>query len=264
MPSWPTTTDHGLRRRRPRDSRRPGADRACPATPVARRAAPSTPASAGRTRAATSGIDSPPGAHASSGRRRHVARTSPQRCSISDAMEALPFALADLEEARLRPHRDRPPEGELVGHRPADLVGGLRLRARAANGRSRSAGRSGIGRAGEACGWASRAATRSAWRRPIGESGESGLALEPALDDELRLAVADEDERRVEPAGTSGARPGRRATRSAVAAEPDHPQVEDRFVGPDLLGDGRRDVVVEGQDHEGVGARARTGRGASR
>ena len=59
-------------------------------------------------------------------------------------------------------------------------------------------GVAGIGRAGGSPGRARRAATRRAWAGPSAQLGLR-LALEPAFDDERRFAVADEDERRVEP-----------------------------------------------------------------
>ena len=128
-----------------------------------------------------------------------------------------------------------------------------------------SGGPAGTGRAGDACGWASRAATRSAWRSPVVDSGESGLALEAALHDELGLAVADEDERRVEPVGDRGARDrssGEDAQRS-LPSRIVHSSMTDswsRIASATLA----RHVVVESQDHQRVGARRATGRGASR
>ena len=62
--------------RRRRGSRRPADGRACRAH-VPRRGDASIPASAGRTRAATSGSASPPGAHDSSGARRQPASSAP-------------------------------------------------------------------------------------------------------------------------------------------------------------------------------------------
>ena len=198
-PSWPTTTDHGLRRRRLAVAGDLGPIERARARPRSASRA-STPASAGRSRAATSGIASPPGAHASSGRRRHVARTSPQRRSISVAVEALPLALADLEEARLGPRSGSAARTrQLVGHRPARSRRPSAAVRPSGEWTISSGGPAGPAGPGTRAGRARRAATPLGLAPPDRRERRLGLALEPALDDELRLAVADEDERRVEP-----------------------------------------------------------------
>ena len=152
-------------------------------------------ASAGRTRAWTSGSDSPPGAQASGrapapgrelgavARLAISSRWSPcqspwpiSRKPGSGRTRAGPAGLPERRRDGLG-RLGRPPSGEWT---------------------SSSGAPAGTGRAGAACGAASRSATSAAWRRPMPVSGTIGLALEAALGDERRLAVADEDERRVE------------------------------------------------------------------
>ena len=121
-----------------------------------------------------------------------------------------------------------------------------------------SSGRpAGTGSAGEACGS----------REPLpGERGLAAarrgqrrlaLALEPVLDDPLGLAVPQQDERRVEALGDErrGERAGGPATsrRSPVSAQADHPGLDHGVVGLDRVHHGRRHVVVERQDHVGLG-----------
>ena len=65
---------------------------------------------------------------------------------------------------------------------------------------------------------ARRAATSAAWRRPIGGQRRIGPALEAALGDERRLAVADEDERRVEAVGDRAAGAASRVRRQRRAS----------------------------------------------
>ena len=128
-------------------------------------------------------------------------------------------------------------------------------RGPAANGRSPAAGRPGsagpAGRAGAPAG----AATSAAWRRPRAVSGVSAWPWNRPSTMYSRLAVADEDERRVE------AGPGSSATAAAQRSPPeaDRPQLEDGLLAADRLLDRGRDVVVEGEDHQGVLARSRPG-----
>ena len=117
-PSWPTMTVHGWSacagpRRR---SRRPAAGRACRAGSRGR-VARGRRASAGRTRAWTCASDSPPGAHTSHGGRRQPARTSGQRARDLVLVEALPLALADLQQPGLGPDCGRP-RGASAGSTP--------------------------------------------------------------------------------------------------------------------------------------------------
>ena len=128
-------------------------------------------------------------------------------------VEAFPGSLADLDEAAIRSNRDGLPEGERLRHRGRNRLGGL-LGAlqRRVDDLERRAGRDGEAgrrvRPGKArSGQLGLAATRRGeWRL--------GLALEAPLDDELRLAVPEQDERRIE------ARRDRRDAAGRVARRP--------------------------------------------
>ena len=154
-----------------------------PATPAVGEAAEDTSASAGRSRAATvgdrlaarrPGLERPPPP-----RREDVA---PATLDLV-AVEALPLALADLEEARLRPRRDRPPE---------------RQPRRPSPGRSPRPSAS-CATSGE---WT--ISTRRAVRAPAGH-GERVRAGE-ALGDALGLAQPDRRQRRLDLALEAGPR----------------------------------------------------------
>ena len=83
------------------------------------------------------------------------------------AVEALPLALADLEEAGFRA-RDRGGE-----HRRPAIASAVWAVRRSGEWTSSRSGPSGSGRAGASCGWASRSATSAAWRSPVADSGVS-------------------------------------------------------------------------------------------
>ena len=147
-PSCPTTIDHGWSG----DGVAVAGDlrtvvRA--GLPGRRRDARASPASAGRTRAATSGSDSPPGAHdlergpTPAGQVRSVARAD------LVAMEALPFALVDLEEARVGPARDRRRPAPRIARSIASAVWVVRT---SGEWTSSSGSPLGTGRAGGTCG----------------------------------------------------------------------------------------------------------------
>ena len=101
-----------------RDLRRGRACRAAGRRP----SAASMVASAGRTRAATSGSDSPPGAQTSVGRPPPGRELVAVACRDLVAVEALPLALADLGEAGIVGRGGRP-AGAGIGR--VDRVGGL-------------------------------------------------------------------------------------------------------------------------------------------
>ena len=257
-PSWPTTTDHGWSARRRRRSRRPGADRACPA--------------AGRRRAARrSARERRPDAAWTLGRAtRRRAPTPRSGCAARPRARRRSGASTS---SRGRPSQSPWPISRNPGRaggtaRPAASPPSRRRWPRAVSvvraerrvdDLERAAGRAPAAPARRAA-----SASRSADQRrlPPPDRGQRrvGLALEAALGDERRLAVADRTRVASRPSGMSGGV----GPRSAPAPEPDRPEVADRLLRPDRLGHGRRHVVVEREDHERVLARARSGRGASR
>ncbi len=164
-------------------------------------------------------------------------------------MQPFPVALPDLEEARLGAARDA------VGHRRFDRGGGFRRACQRGVGdlpcgAGRDRQRRRPVRIGQAVGDERGLAPAGRRQRGI------GLALEPALDDVVQFAVADEHEGRVQPVGdaqpcarvrhATRSLPRRMVHRSMTASRP-RMRVLDRL----------RHVVVEGQDHERVLARSR-------
>ena len=112
-------------------------------------------------------------------------------------------------------------------------LGGAR---RAASGRSRPAARPGPAGAAESCGRGEpRRATSSAWRRPRAESGVSaGPGTGPRRSTPTRRGGRGRASRRGVGDRQAGPEPSPLAVgpRSAVAPEPDRPQVDDRLVAP--------------------------------
>ena len=162
------------------------------------------------------------------------------------------------------------------GSSPPDAPGRSRRpsprRATAASGRSRAAAPTRERqRRRRRAGAASRARDERRLAPAPARRAACRPALEPALDDQLRLAVADEDERRVE-AGR-GSRGGPGARRRVVGRRPPlsgrrpsrivQSSTTDSWSADRLLDLGRH-VVVEGEDHQRVGARRGPRRGASR
>src|SRR3954463_3388640 len=122
----------------------------------------------------------------------------------------------------------------------------------------------GTGRAGGACGRASRSPARAAWRSPAGDSGVSDWPWN-------RFSTIHSDSpwrsrTRVpsSPAGTieSGI-PGSASVtgRSTSAVEPDDPDVDHGGIRLDRPDHRRRHVVVEREDHVRVGSRRGPGEG---
>ena len=228
MPSWPTTTDHGSPRRG-RGSRRPGAGRACPATrllgepPQDRRRAPAgaAPRLGERFAAGCPGLEraAPPG-------REHVAPA---------ALDLGPGAGPPTRPGRSRASPARAATGTGRPKRLRSAIAAAIASAvwlpsgRAASGRSRPAAPAGSGRAGERvrAGEARGDEAPGAGRR---RQRRLRLALEPALDDErsIRRGGRGRGSRRARPGSAAVTR--RRRSTSALAAEPDRPQVEHRLV----------------------------------
>ena len=258
-PSWPTTIDHGssaaavavagdLRAGRPVAGPAPRGE---PRRAVAR-------APAGRA-AWTSRSASPPGAQASSGSRRQAASTSPQRASISSRCRPSHSPWPISSEARRRAGSgSRRAERAPVGHRAGRSPPRSWPRGRAGSGRSRAAGRAGTGSAGRRvrAGEPLRRPAR-AWRGPIGESGVSAWPWKRPSTIARRFAVADEDEGRVEPVRDQAERVASAAQRSLPSRIVQRSRTASWRA--DRVGDGRRDVVVERQDHQRVLARRRAG-----
>ena len=154
--------------------------------------------------------------------------------------------------SRGRPRRRRP---GAAGHGRGDRLGGL---GRPAAGRvdqlaRRPDGQRQGGRCVRAC---EPAATSAAWRRPGSRQRRFGLALEPALDDELATRRGGRGR-----ASRRAVRDERLAVarRSPLAAQADRPQVAARPPAPGSAPRPRADVVVEGEDHQRVLARPRPG-----
>jgi hypothetical protein len=167
MPSWPTTTDHGRVDASPRYPATWGWS-SVPAGPAAASDV-RTPASAGPSLACTSGSDSPPGAQASSGCRRHVARTSPQRdsisarCSPSHAPWPISRKPGSGRTGTLAPSAT----GSVMASAIARAVAAVRASGEWAISTGAMAG---TGSDGDIAGRARRAATRRACSAPAGDS----------------------------------------------------------------------------------------------
>ena len=122
-----------------------------------------------------------------------------------------------------------------------------------------SSGRpSGTGRAGRSCGAASRSPASAPWRCPSGDSGVSDWpwkrfsTIHSDSPWRSRTSVASRPSGTTDAGGSGGAggvvghrAPSRRTTQTSITASSDSIAPDDRV----------RDVVVERQDHEGVGAR---------
>ena len=127
------------------------------------------PAGAGPGRPASA---SPPGAQASSGRRRHVARTSPQRASISERWRPShsPWPISRKPGSGRTGTTAPSAAGSAIAAAIAPAVAAVR---ESGEWTISSGAAGGTGSAGGAAGWASRAPTRRGLATPSGESGVS-------------------------------------------------------------------------------------------
>ena len=264
-PSWPTRTRPGLVGRRPdaRVARRPADGRRCRAgsrDPGAR----ARDRSAGRTRACDLGQGLAAGRQDSPGTTppgRELRRPATARSRPVSRPPTRPGRSRGARLGRARATGARRGSGaRAIASATAVAVRGRARQRRVDDLHGRPAG---IGRAGEACGRASRSPARAGLAAAaLGQRGLR-LALEPALADPLRLAVAEQDQRGVEAVRDDRRAAGRRPGLRAVAHRSPPRRMDQasitRVVAADRVHDGVGDVVVEREDHERVLARRRPG-----
>ena len=215
--------------------------------------------SAGRSRAWTSGSASPPGAHASSGRRRHVARTSPQRASISERWSPShsPWPIS-MKPGSGRTGTTAPSAaGSAIAAAIAPAVAAVR---ESGEWTISSGGAGGTGSAGGARGTGEPRRRRGGpGATPSGESGVSAWPWKrPSTINSTRRGGRGRASRRARrgsrPAGVAAASPARSPVSARVPSRIVHRSMTESWARIASATAGRH-VVVEGEDHQRVGAR---------